>query len=287
MNKSILKSKLEIFQQLFPDEKIVSIIEDQGMEHYVLDINDNWICKIAKDQTEGLKIENKVLRFLEGKIKTNIPNVAYYEPGFLIYRKLAGIELSNELYENLNPAQKDRLADDLAIFLQELHTINPVAVQALQLPWCDWPWPAQKLLEQANLIHDPEVQKLFNQFMPNYIAIKPSINPVLIHNDLNSRNILIDPKTGALSGIIDFTDVAFQDVYFDLRIRGNCVPELVEAVAQKYAQLIGIKLDFKRLYLYYLATEFSRYIQFLQENKLDQLPETKARIVWASNKINL
>lgn len=281
----ILQPKLALFQQKFPNERIITVTENQGMEHYILEINNDWICKIAKGQTDGLEMENKILRFLQKKLKTRIPIIAYYEPGFLVYHKLPGVELSTQNYEFLTPTQKNQLVEDIAFFLKELHTIDITSRQSLNLGECGWPWSANKLVEYAASIQDPKIIALFQPFIYHYTAIKPTSRPALIHNDLISRNIIIDPQSGTLSGIIDFTDVAFQDVYLDLRLRWNCIPELVEAVAWKYAELINIKLDFKHIYIYYLATEFSRYIQCLQESKLDQLSEIKDRLIWATNKI--
>ena len=50
---AVLHSKLMLFQQLFSAEKIITVIENQGMEHYILDINGTWICKIAKNSDHG------------------------------------------------------------------------------------------------------------------------------------------------------------------------------------------------------------------------------------------
>ena len=37
----ILQAKLALFQKQFPKEQVVNIIENQGKEHYILDINNN------------------------------------------------------------------------------------------------------------------------------------------------------------------------------------------------------------------------------------------------------
>jgi adenylate kinase family enzyme/aminoglycoside phosphotransferase len=277
-------NKLELFKAHFPQEQIITVTENGGMEHLILEINGSWICKIAKNSSEGLTIESKVLKFLEGKLSTNIPKVAYYEPGFLVYRKIAGVELSEELYTKLNSTQKNNLATSIATFLTELHNINSQQVQALALPGHNWPWPTSQLIAHANAIQDPEIKQLFEQFISEYQTIQPN-RFVLTHNDLISRNIIVDPATGQLSGIIDWTDVALQDPYLDLRMRWNSIPELVEATALKYARLTNLKLEPRLVYVYYFATELSRYIQQIQAQELDQISTTIARLRFAANKL--
>lgn len=282
---AVLHPKLMLFQQLFPAEKIITVIENQGMEHYILEINDTWICKVAKNSDHGLAVENKVLQFLQGKLQTTIPVVVHYEPGFLVYRKIVGQELSVENYAHLTQAQKTKLTGDIAIFLQELHALDLAEVMALGLDCCNWPWCAQQLISQADLITDRVMQQLFENFIPRYLGLKPEYAPVLIHNDLIIRNIIVDTKTGDLNGIIDFTDVAIGDRYLDLRLRWNSIPELVENVAIEYARLTSIKLELERIYIYYLATEFSRYLQLMQACETGKLTEVEARIIFAANRI--
>lgn len=83
-----LKSKLELFKKLFPHEEIVTIAHQQGAEHYILDINNTWICKITKNRESTLlHQEASLLHALKNKIKTSIPYIQHYEPECIIIKK--------------------------------------------------------------------------------------------------------------------------------------------------------------------------------------------------------
>ena len=42
-----------------------------------------------------------------------------------------------------------------------------------------------------------------------------AIQPVFSHNDLGIEHVLVDPDTGAVTGIIDWTDAAIVDPAYD------------------------------------------------------------------------
>ena len=233
------KDKLELFKKLFPTEEIKSVSENQGAEHYILDINDLWICKISKNiESSGLEIEANLLKSLHSKLKTKIPIVEYYESGFLIYKKIPGVELTNEIYEGLSKKQKDKLAYDIAFFLYELHnSLSIDDAKTIGLTKNNWPWPSEKLIQQAFLIEDAELKKIFQTFIKTYSYLRKEDKVTLVHNDMILRNIIIDARAGLLSGVIDFTDAALDALYIDLRLNYMSIPDLNESIAKNYATI--------------------------------------------------
>jgi aminoglycoside phosphotransferase (APT) family kinase protein len=277
----VLKDKLELFKKLFPTELIKTIDEKQGAEHYILDINNKWICKISKNVGSCLlELEVKVLQLLHGKLKTKIPVVVYYEPHFLVYKKVSGTELTPQFYEFLNSVQKDRLAYDIAFFLHELHnSVSLEDAEKLGVTRNNWPWSAEQLQHKAHLIEDRELKEVFKKFITEYSEFRKEDVIRIIHNDMILRNIIIDEPTGQLSGVIDFTDVALDDPYIDLRLNYMSISELSESIAHHYTRLAQIPLNLKKIYGYYMATEFSRYVQHREEQKVDELSIIKNRIM--------
>lgn len=62
-------------------------------------------------------------------------------------------------------------------------------------------------------------------------------------------------------------------------MRYSSTPELAEAIARNYAKLSSIKTNIKKLYVYYMATEFSRYLQMQKEQQSNELEKIKKRII--------
>ena len=288
-----LKTQLAHFHQHFPTEVIKIVTENQGFVHRILVINDLWICKIPKDpantqHSAALAVEAELLKALQGKLTTPIPVVAYVAPNFLVYQQIPGTELTAERYADLSQPQKAQLAHDIAYFLYELHRALSIAeAKQIGLMFNDWPWSPAKLIQQADLLTDPALKKIFTAFIKDYGDPRAVPNITLIHNDMICRNIIIDPQTGRLNGIIDFTDAAIDDPYIDLRLNYLSVPALSAEIAVNYAQLTGDMPDLKKIYRYYLATEFSRYLEYLSVQNLTELPIVKARIIQAANYLQL
>ena len=101
---------------------------------------------------------------------------------------------------------------------------------------------------------------------------------MVVHNDLHSDNILIDPKTKRLSGIIDFTSAAIDTAYHEFRYLHLIDLELVALAVQAYNQKSGENLTARNAYVYCMATEFSRLAEAMEQNKLIKADEIKQRI---------
>jgi serine/threonine protein kinase len=242
---------LEIFQKQFPHEKIITLEQKEGTENYIIEINNTWICKVPKrsELNANLAREASLLPRLQGKCKINIPIVEYYEPNIIIYRKIKGVELKLELFAILSQEQKDILTYDIAYFLYQFHnSLTIEKAQQLGFTKTNWPWFPEKLSEKAQYLEDLDLITIFQPFIKEYTEVRRSNTLVkLIHDDINPRNILID-ETYQLCGILDFTDVALDDPYFDLRMKYSSSAEFTEAIAKKYTQLATIKFDIKKIY---------------------------------------
>lgn len=264
-----IQAQLDFFKQQFPQEKITSVQEREGKDHLVTEINHTWICKSAKtdEYIPLLKREVALLKMLQGKITTQIPEPLHYQDNILVYKKIPGSPLFSYMIHHLGNKQKAKLVAEIAQFLLELHhALSAEQIESLQLSSSDWPWSLETLQENRHYLVDlPEFIGLFDSLMKMYEASQDEITKTLIHHDFHLKNIIVDPLTGKLRGVIDFADVAYDDFALDLRIRRQAPVEFLEAVAAMYAMQGGTLCTPEKLYGYYFATEFSRYFQYRQE----------------------
>ncbi len=80
----------------------------------------------------------------------------------------------------------------------------------------------------------------------------------LIHNSLDIKNIIVDPMTGQLRGIIDFTQASLDDLTFDLRMRRDNPVEFTKAVALVYAAIDKNSQNSQKIYgLFFCSGIFS------------------------------
>lgn len=280
-----IDARLELFKKQFPKEKITSVQERQGSDHLILEINHTWMCKSSKTQ-EGVALlerEARLLELLEGKISVaKIPVPVHYEENFLVYKKIPGSPLISYAFYRLGNKQRSKLIFEVAQFLSQLHTaLSPEEIASLHLTKTDWPWSVEKLQAHRHHLEDnKDMLEVFDSIMKMYEddLSEPS-EKALIHNDMDIKNIIVDPLTGQLRGVIDFTDAAFDDIAFDLRMRRNNPIEFVRAVSLVYAMIQKTPQSPQKLYGYYYATEFSRYFQYKEEGKTADAQKTFNEIV--------
>lgn len=279
-----IAARLELFKKQFPHEKIRSTQEREGTNYSVLEINHTWMCKSAKTP-EGLVLlerEVQLLTLLQGKITTAIPVPLHYEDNFFVYKKIPGSPLISYAYYRLGNKQRSKLLFDIAQFLKQLHTaLTPQDISSLKLTSTDLPWSIEKLhAHRHHLNENKDMAEVFDSIMKMYEEHQTEpFQPVLIHNDMEIKNIIIDPLTGQLRGIIGFTKVAFDDPAYDLCMRHGNPIDYVKALSLVYGMIDNSPQNSQKIYGYYFATEFSRYFQYIEHGQTQQAQATFNEIV--------
>lgn len=279
-----IDARLELFKQQFPHQKITSVQEREGTDHSVLEINHTWMCKSSKTQ-EGiarLAREAQLLELLQGKITATIPVPLYYTENFLVYKKIPGSPLIAYSFYRFSSKRRSLLAFEVAQFLVELHKVlTPEEISFLGVTKSEWPWSWEKLQDHRHLVaENKDLAELFDNVLEVYKAeLVEQVEPTLIFDDMNIRNIIVDSLTGQLRGIIDFADVALGDPQLDLRLRRENPVDFSRAVAFVYAMMHNTQPDPQKMYAYYFATEFSRYFDFLEKGNSKEAQATLHGII--------
>lgn len=169
------------------------------------------------------------------------------------YAMLPGEPLWRETLKNIcDPEVLQRLADQLACFLKELHNI-PVENIGKDLPVCDSLAETAKLYAgiRANLIGLMRLdarERVINHFEQYLSAPQMQIYPVtLFHGDFGGSNILFDRESQTIRGIIDFGFAALGDPAQDIA----SVSTFGEAfLARFYSAYPEIESMLERAYFY-------------------------------------
>lgn len=149
--------------------------------------------------------------------------------GDMIYRKLNGDPLQPEMLQKLNIVQ---VAGDVAAFMTALHSI-PVQDALL------WGVPATNRTEQLLAAAGRVLPLIPEHWQKPILAWREEFadmtHPnVPIHGDLWYENILIDPTTGRLSGVLDFDEASIGDPAWDLATQLHCGHTFAEFVFEAY-----------------------------------------------------
>jgi len=171
--------------------------------------------------------ETVLLRSLQSSVTLPIPGPLYQSrESSSIGQILMGYPLlpRKPLWpEQLQIIPEERLqhvANQLATFLQHLHT-TPAEALAVKLPdsqGCkDWQALYDRFRSKLLPFMRPDahmrVTRLFEDFLSD--PRNCTFVPALVHGDFGPSNILYDAQTHSISGIIDFSSVAWGDPAID------------------------------------------------------------------------
>lgn len=196
-----------------------------GLDNTAFDVDGELVARLSRDPdpAERARLVRREARLLtvvaaRSPLPTPVPVVTAAGDGCLVYRKLPGRPLLD-----LPPEQRTTLAADvgaaLGRLLAVLAAIPPEEAAGLVDP--DDTAPAEWLAEAGELAarlgdavparYRPAVRAFLDVDPP-----QPASRLVLSHNDLGIEHVLVDPGTGRITGILDWTDAAFTDPARDL-----------------------------------------------------------------------
>ncbi|MBM2616803.1 aminoglycoside phosphotransferase family protein [Actinoplanes sp. LDG1-06] len=218
-------------------------------------VDDRWIVKFAWSEQAAQRIAHQaqILEVLHRVAPTlPLPEVVAQSrtPAMLVTRRIP-VRPFFEVRHLVGVTNRDRVADDLATVLAQLHapevlraapaaagTGVALGTDSVDPPrgerwrrvreWCDW---------------------------ADEVLATPSKRKVLIHGDFHGDNHLWDPVSLRLKLVVDLETAAAGEAEFDLRcLPGDCGMELFTATADRYEQLTGATLDRERIMAWHLRT---------------------------------
>lgn len=135
------------------------------------------------------------------------PSIVEYSGSYMVMTRVPGVDLSSS---TLDPAVLAAVGVELA----KLHTVASVPGLAASADPADPAVVVAELASEGWLDRDAAVW-LTGWFARLAARIPASVAPVLVHGDIAPQNLIADPDTGALTGIVDWGDAALDDPAVD------------------------------------------------------------------------
>ena len=215
-------------RRYYPDFPIESAtLNRDGQYNDVLVVNNAFIFRFAKvaPAIETLRQEVDLLRRLQPHISLPIPQPAFGNTGssilgevFMGYPLLPGQPLWREAFQSISDADGlSRMAAQLADFLRELHHAPPEQIIPAAQPVADSRDDMANLYARIRAklygYMRPDAQVAVTSHFESYFAEaeRHSYTPTLRHGDFGTGNLLYDPQTLAITGILDFSFTGLGD----------------------------------------------------------------------------
>lgn len=274
MNTATLHAKyLPQIQSICPDLPITTVsINSEGLVNDVAIVNDNTAFRFAKDAygQRVLAIEVRLLELIHPHVTLAIPQPFYTGPAAIAYALLPGEALLRTRLDALDEQAKQRVADQLATFLRQLHAIPYDATVPATLAPCrydDWIGIRRRVEERIYplLMKHQRVwlETLFNTMLddPSNFAYAPR----LIHGDLGCYHLLLDVASSSLTGVIDFGVAGIGDPAVDFA----CLLQYYGAslIQRLYAEYPEARQYAKRAQFYAQAIELQWVLSGLESGE--------------------
>jgi len=217
---------ISVIKKQYPDLVINnSKVDENSNFNQVIHVNENLIFRFPRyeDSLKTIKVETEILRFLQGKTTLPVPNPVYTHLDASVGEAFMGYEMIDgkwvniyELAKSVDEPTLEHLAQQLANFLQSLHSISVdnLPVQPEKIAVSYW---ADLYKRIQNGLYDkmrPDARKEVTELFEGYLAIADETENCLIHGDFGTGNILYD-KTQGFTGVIDFGFVGIGDPAID------------------------------------------------------------------------
>ena len=196
----------------------------EGYDSKAYKVNDEYIFKIkfSANKKKGYEKEKAIYDFMNSRLNNsvNIPNIEYSyisdDISILGYKEIKGTFLTPEIYFRMSEEQKEKLKQDIAMFLRKMHDLDYSEISTYTID------NKQNVLEEYQLLRETiydsftEIEK---QYIENFMQRLSSTDifdgkKCLCHNDLSCNHMLLDDNK-RLVGIIDLGDAGIIDEYCD------------------------------------------------------------------------
>jgi aminoglycoside 2''-phosphotransferase len=228
-----IKRYTRIIEGAYPELKGAEVrpVNEEGQYNDALVVNEAYIFRFPRYQIgiEMMRREVSFLQAIRGRTSLPVPDPIYArleaeKPGEVLmgYPLLPGESLWRPaIFGETDEGVLDMWAQQLAGFLKELHSL-PVAEFA-----ADWP-PAEAVTEWQKMYDEiradlfplmradarKEIAAHFESYLDN--SSLHHFQPAPRHGDYGSGNILYDPQTKMITGIIDFGYATVGDPAMDI-----------------------------------------------------------------------
>ena len=218
---------------------LAGAVRRAGDQNYVVETAE-WIYRFPRSWID-LDREVALLAVLDGRLPVAIPRVEWVgqHSRFCAYRKIVGRRFDRDRYLSETRGSQRALAASMAEYLVALHeALTETEIASIGIP------DFFTLEARADLIDPNDVPASVRSDVESMLARARELSAqldgrLLLDNDFTSENIVLDPDSGLLSGVWDFSGVTVGPASFDFRALLRDPDPLTEDVVHEYERRTG------------------------------------------------
>ncbi|MFC0532710.1 phosphotransferase family protein [Phytohabitans kaempferiae] len=202
-----------------------------GLDHVAYEVNGELIVRFGGGVEADR--EARLLTAVGGFSPLPVPVPRFTDAGCLAYQKLPGVPLIDAAGVDGVP-----VAAALGGLLASLHAAPAERIERLvetdELPMAEWRREAAETYATVSA----HVPSAYRRRIEAFLEAPPPDDPAALafsHNDLGIEHVLVDPASGTVTGVIDWSDAAIVDPAFDFGlIHRDLGPAALDAALAAY-----------------------------------------------------
>ena len=275
-----------------PDHQVHSVVQvGEGSNNLAYEVDGKLIVRCSKEPDPAARAalvgrEARLLAAVAGIAPLPVPTPSFTLPeqGCLAYGKLPGVPLL-DLPRQQRSAHASSIAATLGGLLSALHAA-PVEHMAALVDVNDRPlaqWRREAAQTYATVAG--AVPVAHRRPVAAFLDAPPPAGgwaPVFSHNDLGIEHVLIDPATGTVTGVIDWSDAAIVDpaVDFGLLYR-DLGPAAAHAAMGSYRSGAGDLVTLEERARFYARCRLFEDLAYgLQTGRDSYVDKSLAALAW-------
>jgi aminoglycoside 2''-phosphotransferase len=232
--------------EVLPDLEIFKLNHrSEGLVNDVLIVNDAWVVRFTTTAwgEELMRQEHRLIGLIQPHLTMTVPSSRLVNNNVIIYPYIQGITFSRQIWAKRPESDQRVLADQLGLFLRELHGI-PIQHPDWDIPhtlapvsretWLDIYDNIETRIKPLLLPHQMDwMEALFEEAMgtPDFFEFDPAV----VHGDLVPYHIVYHPTENQIAAIIDYGSAGIGDPATDLAsLIYNYGERLVSKLAETY-----------------------------------------------------
>jgi len=227
---SEIESYASRIRKAVPEIKIEGItLNREGLMNDIVIVNGDVVFRFPKHEysRKHLKNETRILRILRKYISLEIPSPLYEIDDAMAYRFIPGEALRRDMLVRLSEDDQQAIADQLAQFFKDLHSVPINEISDFEVPMADalmkydgWVNAYQRIRDKVFPLLLPHARDWVEEHFETHLASKANFEYELkmVDTDVPPYHILFDGQEKRISGIIDFGCAGLGDPAIDFGV---------------------------------------------------------------------
>jgi hypothetical protein len=223
-----------------------------GFDSLAMDVDDRLIFKFPRSESAAarLKVEAGLLAVIRPAVTMPLPDLAVYPgpPLFSRHTKLKGRHLLAADYAGLPKSARQDLADAMAHFYVELHSLDTGKIRAAGArPIPVWLSP-EDILRRSWAVLPTELRSFAEQTIRSWQLLPPDPYGITYgFFDGHGWNMAFDHASRKLNGLYDFADSGFGPLHQEFIYSNFISTELTARIVGGYENATKRSLDRERI----------------------------------------